>query len=280
MSYQTQAMVIDLSRRLFQELREKLDTRGERHSMGDELLKSIIERAVDKCNLVTREEFDTQKAVLLRSREKLEALESHLTQTSLNNGLTQGVNYSDRATQVAVDALFVKRWSPRAFSEGLVTKEQLTIILEAARWAPSCYNDQPWRFLVSHSNNTETYLDLLVEANQVWAKKASRIGFIIATKNFRHNDKPNEYATFDAGSAWMSMSLQAAKLGLAMHGMAGINKEAIYEAFKLDREKFEVVMGFAIGHRGDLKELPEALQKKEQPSDRLSLDSLLLSELH
>ena len=172
---------------------------------------------------------------------------------------------------------FVDRWSPRAFEPGEVPDETLTRIVEAARWAPSCFNEQPWRIYTSHPGNFEEYLGLLVEANQVWAKNASVIGFFVAKRHFARNGKANDVAGFDTGSAWMSLALQALSEGLHTHGMAGIHHDAVAEYLGLDTQEDQVMMGFVLGYQGDAANLPEALREREAPADRKALDEIWLS---
>lgn len=168
------------------------------------------------------------------------------------------------------------RWSPRAFTKTSLAPEVLARIIDAARFAPSCFNAQPWRFYTSNDSNFADYLALLVEANQLWAKEAAVIGFLVAKKNFEHNGKPNAHSGFDSGAAWMSMVLQAQHEGLHCHGMAGIHKEAASAFFALDGNSDELIMAFAIGKHGNTHDLPEALRAKEIPSSRKGLDEIWL----
>jgi len=180
-------------------------------------------------------------------------------------------NFDKRDPAPGVSPEFPARWSPRSFVRTPLPTEDLAAILDAARWAPSAYNEQPWRILTSTEESFETFLGLLVEANQKWAKNASVIGFMVARKNFGHNNKPNPTAIYDCGSAWMSLTMQARRLGLYTHGMSGIRKDAIYDTFGIDREEHEVVAGFTIG----ILDLREKLDKPyvdwESPSPRKPL---------
>ncbi|MFW5887994.1 MAG: nitroreductase family protein, partial [Bacteriovoracia bacterium] len=111
---------------------------------------------------------------------------------------------------------FLDRWSPRSFAKEPIFQETLDTLFEAARWAPSCYNDQPWTFLYANEeNDLEVFRSLLVEKNQKWANNAPVLSFLIARKNFAFNDRPNNWAVFDCGAAWMSLALQANTMGLA-----------------------------------------------------------------
>jgi len=173
-----------------------------------------------------------------------------------------------------VDKNFPNRWSPRAFKKTDITESTIATILDAARWAPSCFNAQPWRFFTSTTSSFNTFLQLLVGPNQIWAKNAGLLGFLVAKKEFEHNDKPNNMAIFDCGAAWMSLCMQASMLGLHTHGMAGIHYDAIYDAFDIDKTKFEVVMGFAIGIMDVPESLPDKLRENELPSPRKPLQEI------
>ncbi|MBE1423960.1 nitroreductase [Desulfomicrobium macestii] len=180
-------------------------------------------------------------------------------------------DFSNRDPLTGVAEDFPTRWSPRSFVKTAIPAEDLEVIFDAARWAPSAYNEQPWNILTSTDETFETFLGLLVEANRKWAVNASLIGFMVARRNFTQSGKPNPTALYDCGSAWMSLTLQARKLGLYTHGMSGIRRDAIYEAFGIDRDDFEVVAGFTIGVL-DLKEnLGKPYVDWESPSPRKPL---------
>lgn len=158
------------------------------------------------------------------------------------------IDFSTRSPTTGVDDLFSQRWSPRAFKKTEIPEATLTAIFDAARWSPSCFNEQPWLIVTSSGpENFPTFLDLLVEKNQEWAKDASLIGFIFAKKTFSHNDNPNRFASFDCGAAWMSLTLQAAKFGLYTHGMGGIKKDAVAITLNISEQNYEVLCGFALG---------------------------------
>lgn len=178
----------------------------------------------------------------------------------------------DPLTGVAED--FPTRWSPRSFVRTAIPAEDLKVIFDAARWAPSAYNEQPWNILTSTDETFETFLGLLVEGNRKWAVNASLIGFMVARRNFTQSGKPNPTAVYDCGSAWMSLTLQARKLGLYTHGMSGIRKEAIYDAFGIDRNEFEVVAGFTIGVLDVRENLGKPYVDWESPSPRKPLNEI------
>lgn len=170
------------------------------------------------------------------------------------------------------------RWSPRAFSKISMNTATLARIIDAARFSPSCFNAQPWRFYTSNDKNFNDYLALVNEANQLWAKNASVIGILVGKKFFEHNNQPNAYYAFDSGAAWMSMVLQAQHEGFHCHGMAGIQKEKIESFLNINTQTDEVLMAFAIGKIGSKEHLPENLQAKETPSARKPLDEIWLAK--
>ncbi len=187
-------------------------------------------------------------------------------------------DFSQRNPLPGVMEQLSHRWSPRAFTKTEIAPEVMARIIDAARFAPSCFNAQPWRFYTSNEYSFADYLALLVDANQIWAKDAAVIGFLVAKKNFEHNGKPNAHYAFDSGSAWMSMVLQAQHEGLHCHGMAGIHKEAATIFFALDDATEEVIMAFVIGKHGNTEDLPEPLRAKEVPSPRKSLDEIWVAK--
>ncbi len=187
------------------------------------------------------------------------------------------VDFSSRQSLPGVDPQFTRRWSPRAMQRAPIPQQDLTAIFEAARWAPSCFNDQPWRFYTSTEATFEDYLGLLVPANQTWAKNAAVLGFVVSRQHFRHNDKPNAHADFDSGAAWMALALQAHQLGYHAHGMAGVNFDGVYDYLGLDGDKFRVICAFALGLRGDPANLTADQQAKEQPSGRVPLEEVWLT---
>jgi nitroreductase len=162
---------------------------------------------------------------------------------------------NSRVNESKVDELFLSRYSTRNFLPGYhILEETLDTIFEAAKWSPSCYNDQPWFFLCSHDDESKNqFLSLLVEANQKWAKNASNIIFVLARKDFmiyeQKAGEANSWAEFDAGAAWMSLALQAKQLGLYTHAMAGVKYEEAYKQLSVDPDKYRIMCAIAIGAR-------------------------------
>lgn len=186
--------------------------------------------------------------------------------------------FGEREERESVNPIFLERWSPRAFNKNFeLSDKELGAIFGAARWAPSCYNEQPWRFKVALNNSDKfsEFLELLVEQNQVWAKNTAALSFIIGEKKFSRNNEYNSTYAFDCGSAWMSIALQASMLDLHAHGMAGIKKKEIERYFELDLDKSEVICAFAIGKRASPEDLPKELQEKEKLNDRKSISEIV-----
>lgn len=183
-------------------------------------------------------------------------------------------DFSARDVAAGVDHTISHRWSPRAFKKVVIAEKDIETLFEAARWAPSCFNAQPWTFYVSSEKTFDQYLSLLNDGNQVWAKNASLIGFVVVKKTFEHNGKPNNYAEFDAGAAWLAMTLQARQMGLYTHGMAGIHHQQVAEYLALD-DDHKVVCGIVIGVADSPDILPTEVAAKEKPSGRKPLSQVL-----
>jgi nitroreductase len=164
-----------------------------------------------------------------------------------------------------VDDLVRRRLSPRAFSDRPVTPQTLRSLLEAARWAPSCFNEQPWSFIVAAQSDPVEFARLLscmVEKNQLWAKHAPVLMLSVAAKNFVGSGKPNRHATHDVGGAAAWLTVQATALGLFVHQMAGIDPEKARQTYGVP-DTHDVISGIAVGYRGDPNQLPEDFRKKE-----------------
>ena len=181
-----------------------------------------------------------------------------------------------REPEFPVDRLFLDRWSPRAFAPDPIPHATLMTLFEAARWAPSCFNDQPWYFVyASEASGLAKMRSILVEKNRIWADRAPVLALVCSQKQFKHNNQPNRWAPFDAGAAWMSLALQASMLGLCAHAMGGFDLEAAYTTLGLPREKFDIHAAVAIGRRGDPKLLPEDIAAREAPSGRKPLAEII-----
>ena len=168
-----------------------------------------------------------------------------------------------------VDPLFVHRWSPRAMSGEAIKDEQLMMMLEAARWSPSSYNEQPWRFLYARRGTAhfDHFFHCLMEANQAWCKTAAVLLCVISKKTFTKNSQPNGVHTFDAGAAWQSFALQGAALGLVVHAMAGFDHERARKTLHVP-DDFKTEAMIAVGRPAPASVLPENLRGMETPSPR------------
>ena len=184
-------------------------------------------------------------------------------------------------TEIPLTESISRRWSPRAFAETPVSEEHLRQLLEAARWAPSCYNAQPWVFIIGTQDNPAIFQklsDCLVPANLRWAAKAPVLMLALAELNFVHNGKYNRHATHDVGLALGNLLNQATTLGLQAHLMAGFSLETARELFAVPDTHDPVTM-IALGHPGDPESLPEALREKELASStRKPLDEIVLGD--
>jgi nitroreductase len=168
-------------------------------------------------------------------------------------------------TQAPIHELIRRRWSPRAFSERSVEPDKLLSLFEAARWASSASNEQPWAFLVASQQdpkNFEAMAGVLVEFNRTWANKAPVLILTLAHTQFEKDGKPNRHAFYDLGQAAANLALEATALGLATHPMAGFNVEAARERFAVP-EGWEPVSVIALGYPGDPDSLTEKLRMRE-----------------
>ncbi len=164
--------------------------------------------------------------------------------------------------------LFLNRWSPRAYADKPVADEVLNRLFEAARWAPSSGNNQPWRFIVAKTQaDLEKFHPILMEGNLVWAKNAP---VLVAVTS----DNTKGSHEFDAGTAWGFLSLQAAKEGLITHPMSGIYKDVAKEVLDIP-ENFDVHLVIAIGYQGEKESLSPELQARETPSGRRPLEEIV-----
>lgn len=178
---------------------------------------------------------------------------------------------SPRTPDADVHPMFLDRWSPRALGPGPLTDAQLAALFEAMRWAPSCFNEQPW--LVVHATDPGSpgharILGLLAESNQVWAGRAALLMILFARRRFTQNDRPNRFAGLDCGAAWMSLALEARALGLHAHAMGGFDAARAYTELDVPEADFEALAAIAVGPPGDPALLPEKVRAREAPSGR------------
>jgi len=165
------------------------------------------------------------------------------------------------------------RWSPAIYSPRTVEPEKLLSILEAARWAPSSYNAQPWSFLVARKEEPEEFarmLSCLVPGNVVWAQHVPVLMISVAKLNFEHNENANRHAFHDTGIATGFLMLQAASLGILAHGMAGFDAAKARELYGIP-ESHEAVAAIGMGYAGDEQGAPEELLKRNKRRPRRTL---------
>lgn len=176
--------------------------------------------------------------------------------------------------------LLAARWSPYAFDDRAIPDADLCSVFEAARWAPSSYNEQPWSYIVAKRENREEFqalLSCLVEGNQVWAKAAPVLALGIVRLRFIRNDKPNRAAIHDLGLAAGNLLVEATARGLYVHQMVGIVPEKAHDVYKIP-EGSEAWTGLAIGYRGDANRLPEPLRERDlAPRQRKPLQEFVFS---
>ena len=187
---------------------------------------------------------------------------------------------TDRRSEHPIQPIFLERWSPRSFDGSAVPQGDLETMLEAARWAPSAFNSQPWRFLYAFHGDAhwETFLGCLVPFNQSWAKEAAVLVYVLSdtlpfTDRATGEPAPSLTHSYDAGAAWGFLALQAWRMGYYAHGMSGIELDKARTALNVP-ERYVINAAAAIGRIGDPATLPEKLRAREMPSDRKALSDV------
>lgn len=185
-------------------------------------------------------------------------------------------------TQVPIDQTIANRWSGRAYDAAKpVTHEQVIALLEAARWAPSCYGDQPWRFIVWNKSEDaagwQQAFDCLVSGNQGWAKDAPVLILVCADTLFAHNQKLNRFAQYDTGAATENLCLQATALGLMTHQMGGYDADLARQKFNVP-EQYTLMAMLTVGYPADISTLSgETLERETAQRSRKPLSELFFS---
>lgn len=179
----------------------------------------------------------------------------------------------NRKAEHAIHKLILERQSPHAMSGEPITNDELMSLFEAARWAPSSYNDQPWRFIYGYKDSAAwtTLFDTLVPFNQSWAKNAGVLILVLSNTLSEKTGRPAPTHAYDAGAAAQNLALQAHAMGLVVHQMEGFNYEKAREAFAIPAQ-FTVLAIIAVGKPGSTRNLPEYLQKMQTPSGRKTID--------
>lgn len=168
-----------------------------------------------------------------------------------------------------VQPWILERWSPRAMSGEPLSAQEIGSLFEAARWAPSAGNSQPWRLLYATRTGPhwQTFLDLLVEGNRRWAQHAGLLAVVTSRTLSERDGKPAPTYAYSTGSAWMALALQGVSMGLVVHGMAGFDYEKARRDLAVP-EEFAVQAMLAVGRQGRIEDLPPDLQEREKPSGR------------
>jgi len=183
------------------------------------------------------------------------------------------ITHNTRTADHDIDPIFLNRWSPRAFTGEAMPQELLMSLFEAARWAPSASNIQPWRFVYAHRGTSEwqPLFDALMDMNQPWVVNASVLAYVLSDR-FRHRPDreptENRSHSFDAGAAWACLALQARLLGWAAHGMGGFHVDRAHAALGAPASDYRVEAAIAIGRPTDASVLPESYRAREVPSGR------------
>lgn len=175
-----------------------------------------------------------------------------------------------------VHELFISRWSPRAMSGEAIDEATLKTLLEAARFAPSANNNQPWRFIYARRSTPhwEKFFNLLAEGNQIWAKNAAVLMVVVSKTTF-DSGKPARTHSYDTGAAWVSLALQGSLLNLVVHGMQGFDYDRAKNELQVP-DDYQVEAMIALGHPGQKEDLPAYLQEREFPSSRKTLSEIAL----
>jgi nitroreductase len=186
---------------------------------------------------------------------------------------------NNRTTEYPINDIFLNRYSPRAFLGEPISKDELMTLFDAARWAPSASNIQPWRFIYTLRDTPEfeKLFSTLAEMNKTWCVKASALVLVISKKSRidkEGNIKENTCRSLDTGAAWENFALQASVMNLIAHGMAGFDYEKAKTEFNIP-DDYSVEMVIAVGKHGKVENLPEPLREREKPSDRKPLEEVV-----
>ncbi len=160
-----------------------------------------------------------------------------------------------------------QRWSPRAFDPArAISEDSLTALMEAAHWAPSCMNEQPWRYLLAdkhrHPDSWQRLLGCLVEKNQLWAQQAPLLILAASVTHFNNSDKTNPWAAYDTGASAQNLALQATALGLVTHSMGGFDKTKLQQQFALPADIIPWAV-IAVGYQASADSLNDEFRQKE-----------------
>ncbi|GAA4417913.1 hypothetical protein GCM10023187_50780 [Nibrella viscosa] len=191
--------------------------------------------------------------------------------------LTDVTPIKEAHTQYPVAAFIRNRWSPRAFSSQAIPQDELNTLFEAASWASSAMNEQPWLFVYAHRGDEafQKFADALLPGNKAWAQHAAVLVLTLAHKNYTANGTPNKYYLHDTGAATANLMLQAAELAIYGHIMGGFDRQKTIETFDLP-EHIEPVSFIALGYLGNPEELAEPFKSREHaPRHRKELSEFV-----
>jgi nitroreductase len=181
---------------------------------------------------------------------------------------------NSRQASSSVKPMFTDRWSSKSFTDEALTEDQIASLFEAAHWAPSASNRQPWAFVyATDGEDRERFNTVLNENNSLWAPKAAMLVLVFAKKVNEDGSKIRT-AQFDTGAAWMSFALQANRMGLNTRAMGGIDLQAAYDIAGVSSDTFETVCAIAVGTRGTDADLHERMVKQNQANDRKSVNEI------
>lgn len=181
---------------------------------------------------------------------------------------------SRRRSRRSVLPLFLNRWSPRAFLSEPVDVEDLLACVEAAGWAPSSFNEQPWRYVYATApEDLRRFAECLAPFNRVWAATAPALVCLCARKRFSHDESENRWSAFDAGASWALFALEATRRGLSAHAMAGFDAGITVDRLSIP-DTYEPLCFIALGRRGDPASLPADLAAREAPSGRKETEAV------
>lgn len=176
-----------------------------------------------------------------------------------------------------IHPLLLDRWSPRSMTGEAMSEEELLPLFEAARWAPSCFNNQPWRFLIAKRDTADwnLFYDLMIPFNQQWTKNAAVLVVVVSKNTFDRNNKPCVTHSYDTGASWMNLAIEGTARGYVVHGMQGFDYEKARKVLEIPEDHTVEAMA-AIGKRAPKEKLPPEMQEKEVPSDRRPLSEILI----
>lgn len=180
-----------------------------------------------------------------------------------------------RTADFPIEALILERWSPRAMSGEPLTAAEISRLFEAARWAPSCANSQPWRFVYGLAGTPAfaALFNLLADGNKPWCARAGAL-VVVVSKNTMDNGQQSPTHRYDTGAGWMALALQGRAMNLVVHGMAGFDYERARDVIALPSDHTVEAM-IAIGHPGSLEDLPEKYRSRETPSQRKPMQEFI-----